>query len=274
MPLFLLGISRREDITGLPRHWPNEQPTTVPFLPEGTIAEPYSSQIQWVEYGQLAAATVRSVLGAFKPLEHAALLAAIHTHISILPVRYGTVLPDEEAIRHFLTNRCENLLRDLVRVEGAVEVGLRIDLAEPGKQGAGSSEQGVCNADSPTRHPRAGTRSTPPAPNSQLPASPGQYLALRRQRYESKDRLDRQAQLATEDFVQAMRGLYCEWRTLTSTVPAVVRLAFLVRRESWKTFRQRLEEKIRESVSPRETEQVSRRSTLLGPWPPYSFVSD
>jgi hypothetical protein len=195
-----------------------------------------------VVHGQLAAAAVWPLSATFEPLEQAALLAAIHTHISILPMRYGTVLPDEEAVRHFLSNRCDNLLRDLVRVAGAGEVGLRIDLTEPVPRPYSPKEQ-----------------------DEHLPvSSPCQYLALRRQRYEFRDRLDRQVQLVTEDFVQAMHGLYGDWRTLTSTVPTVVRLAFLVQRKLWTVFRQRLETKI--------LEQASRRCTLLGPWPPYSFV--
>ncbi len=242
MPLHLLGISLGEDIASLPIDWARGQSTFVRYRPEGMISGPCRSGIQWVTDGPLAAATVRPLAATFEPLGHAAWLAAIHAHISILPVRHGSVLPDEQAIRDFLSKRRDNLLRDLFRVEGTGEVGLRIELAE--------SVRAPYSRNEDDKHP---------------PASlPGQYLALRRQRYESKDRLDRQAQLATEDFVQAMHGLYCDWRTLTSRIPAIVRLAFLVQRDLWKAFRERLE-----VLTP---ERASRRCTLLGPWPPYSFV--
>jgi hypothetical protein len=242
MPLHLLGIARSGDIASLPIDWPDGHLPIVWCRPVETISGPCCSGIQWVVDGPLAAATVRPLPETFEPLEQAAWLAAIHAHIGILPVRYGTVLPDEEAIRDFLSKRRNNLLRDLVRVEGAGEVGLRIDLAESVRAPYSQNEN--------DKHP---------------PTSlPGQYLALRRKRYETKDRLDRQAQLASEDFVQALHGLYRDWRTLTSTVPTIVRLAFLVQRDFWKAFRQRLETKI--------PEQISRRCTLLGPWPPYSFT--
>jgi len=241
MPLHLLGISLSDDISSLPIDWACGQPTMVPYRPAGTISGPCCNGIQWVADGPLAAAMVRPLRVAFEPLEQAAWLAAIHAHIGILPVRYGTMLPDEEAIRDFLSKRRDDLLHDLVRMEGAGEVGLRIDLAETVTAPYSQNEE--------DKHP----------PTS-LPA---QYLALRRKRYESKDRLDCQAQLATEDFVQVLHGLYRDWRTLTSTVPTIVRLAFLVQRDFWTAFRQRLETKI--------PDQISRRFTLLGPWPPYSF---
>ena len=233
MPLHLLGICRQEDIATLPADWPVKQPQANTFN---------RCALAWLADGPLAAATVQTLPATSGPLEQAAWLAAIHSHISILPVRYGTVLADEEAVGHFLGNRCEDLLRDLVRVEGTGEIGLRVDLADP---------------------------ATPPPSRNQdvkdLPAiSPGQYLALRRQRYEWKDRLDRRARLAAENFVQAVHGLYREWRALTSTMPAIVRLAFLVPRDLWGAFRERLE-----ATMP---EQASRQCTLLGPWPPYSFV--
>ena len=194
-------------------------------------------------HGPLTAATLRPLPATpIGPLEHARLLAAVHTHINILPVRYGSVLPNEEAVRHFLSNRRENLLRDLVRLQGTSEIGLRIELADP-----------------------LTTRCSQNEHDNFLPTTPsGQYLASRRQRYAWKDRLDRQTKLVTEDYLRAMRGLYSEWQTLTSTVPTIVRLAFLVQRDLGDAFRQRLETTI--------PTQTSRRCTLLGPWPPYSFV--
>ena len=248
MPLHLLGLCRHADIATLPIDWPDEQPASVRRGPEETIVAPCCRAMRWVADGPLAAATVRPpTMGtwcpaAFGPLEHAACLAAVHAHISILPVRYGTVLPDEGAVRQFLRNRRDNLLRDLVRVEGTGEIGLRVDLADTATPSPSRSENG-----------------------KPLPAiSPGEYLALRRQRYAWQDRLERQARLAVENFVQAMHGFYREWRSPSSTVPTIVRLAFLVPRDIWGAFRERL--------AAAAAEQAFRQHTLLGPWPPYSFV--
>jgi hypothetical protein len=219
MPLYVLGVSRSGDVAG------NQE-----------------SEVRWVVAGPLAAATVEPQGESFGPLDQARLLAAIHGQTAIRPLRYGTVLPQERAVRDFLSHRGTSLLRDLLCIEGTGEIGLRVELLGPA-----------------VPFSPAGTD------DNRLPAmSPRQYLVLRRQRYEWKDQLDRQAQRVTENFVQAVQGLYRQWRVLTSTVPTTVRLAFLVQRNHWEAFRNRLE--------TIESNQACQRYTLLGPWPPYSFV--
>jgi hypothetical protein len=44
---------------------------------------------------------------------------------AILPAEFGSVLPDEDAVRALLRTRRRNLLGRLGRVRGAVEIGLR-----------------------------------------------------------------------------------------------------------------------------------------------------
>jgi gas vesicle protein GvpL/GvpF len=44
---------------------------------------------------------------------------------AILPAQFGSVLPDEDAVRALLRGRRRDLLGRLVRVRGAVEIGLR-----------------------------------------------------------------------------------------------------------------------------------------------------
>jgi hypothetical protein len=228
MPLHLLGVSRGVDVAGLSHPWGGGQ----------------KSEVRWVVEGPLAAAAVEPGDESFGPLEQARLLAAIHRQIAIRPLRYGTVLPQETAVRDFLSRRGASLLRDLLRIEGTGEIGVRVELLGP----AGASSSCLRETD-----------------DNRLPAmSPRQYLALRRQCYEWKDQLDGQAQRVTENFVQAVQGLYRQWRVLTSTVPTTVRLAFLVQREHWEAFCHRLE-----TIPP---SQACQRYTIVGPWPPYSFV--
>ncbi len=219
MPLHVLGVSRSRDVAG------NQE-----------------SDVRWVVEGPLAAATIEFPSESFGPLEQARRLAAIHGRIAIRPLRYGTVLPQEQAVRDFLSHRGTGLLRDLLRIEGTGEIGLRVEILAPAVP---SCQAGIDD-------------------NRLAPMSPRQYLALRRQRYEWKDQLDCQTQRVTENFVQAVQGLYRQWRVLASTVPTTVRLAFLVQRNHWEAFRKRLE-----TIEPN---QVCQRYTLLGPWPPYSFV--
>ena len=238
MPLHLLAICRRGAVAKLPADWSDG---VAGQRPSETVTGPRGNAIRWVTNGPLAAATLPHLPAASSPLEHAAWLAAIHAEISILPMRYGSVLPDAEAVRHFLGSHRDSLLHKLVGLEGTGEIGLRVALAGPA---------------APSR-PQNETNCLPPS-------SPIQYLASRRQHYEQADQLDRQAQLTSKDFVQAVHGLYREWRTLTSTIPGIVRLAFLVPRDLCGAFQDRLKATL--------PEQAARRYTLLGPWPPYSFV--
>ena len=191
--------------------------------------------------GPLAAATIGPSSRWFGPFEHARLLAAIHARQTVLPARYGMELPDEEAVRAFLSNRSENLLSDLDRVEGANEIGLRIELD--------------CN---PVTKPPASSDS------AGSDVSPARYLALRLARYQRQDRASAQAQLAVANLLRALEGLYRSWRQLLPEAFGTVRLAFLVDRQRSEAFVNRLESW--------KSDQPARRCTVLGPWPPYSFV--
>jgi hypothetical protein len=54
---------------------------------------------------------------------------------AILPAQFGSVLPDEDAVRGFLRGRRRDLVSRLARVRGAVEIGLRASW----RDGAGAS---------------------------------------------------------------------------------------------------------------------------------------
>jgi hypothetical protein len=219
MPLHLLGISRRGDLTEADCH-----------------------QIRWVVHGALTAATVWPLTASFGPLQHGHVLAAIHRRIGILPVRHGTVLPNEEAVQEFLGSRCQDLLRDLDRLEGTAEIGLRIELPHSPLPAEPFAPVGPCRAD----------------------VSPVAYMAARRARYQQRDRLGTQADLAADTCIQSLGGLSRDWRRLSPTAPGIVRLAFLVERNRTEAFAQRVE--------ILRTKNIGGRYALVGPWPPYSFV--
>lgn len=242
MPLHLLGISRSEDTASLPRHCPDGQAAVVRHPPRETIAEPGGSEMRWVVEGPLTAATLWPLPAPFGPLEHARLLAAIHEHMTILPVRYGALLPDDEAVQHFLSNRRENLLDDLDRLHGTAEIGLRIELPHSPLPAEPLAASGSCHSD----------------------ISPVRYLTARRARYQWHDQLDTQAQLAVATCVRALSGLYRSWQRLSPEPLGIVRLAFLVERK--------LSEAFAERVEMFRTMKIGRRCRLVGPWPPYSFV--
>jgi hypothetical protein len=195
--------------------------------------------VRWIVAEGLAAAVVGPQPSPPQPAEHARSLAAVHRRIDILPMQFGATVTDEATVRILLHARREELASSLDRVEGASEMGLRITL--PRLQG-------------PHFGPCDGTRAL----------SPGDYLASRRTHYALHDGLRRQAESAVAGYVEAMGGLFRDWRQLLPAPVGVVRLAFLVDRGRLAAFGDSLESHRR----ARPTEPC----TAFGPWPPYSFV--
>ena len=110
-PLHLLGVSASGDIA----NWAG--------LPEED-----AGQLSWITRGPLAAAATASLPPSTGPLQHARLLLAIHRRACVLPVRYGTVVPDATAVEQFLGRHEEELLRQLARLRGTTEMGVRLTL--------------------------------------------------------------------------------------------------------------------------------------------------
>lgn len=193
--------------------------------------------VRWVFADELACAAIDASETPANPMEHVLALDAIHRWITVLPIRFGTSMTDEECVCRLLQEQRQELLECLDRVEGAYEIGLRITPS-------------ICQL-----------------AEAELPArvsSPADYLAGRRAFYQREDRLSGQADRTTDRYVRGLEGLYRQWRCLTSSLPGVIRLAFLIERDDVGLFRERL-----------KTLADARRGELcelLGPWPPYSFV--
>jgi hypothetical protein len=213
MPLYLLGISRSGDVPRLP------------------------GSVRWITAGDLAAAVLGPQPSPPEPAEHARTLAAIHRHISVLPMRFGAAAADEAAVRALLEKRRGRLASTLDRLEGTCEMGLRIWLPH---------------------------RPAPQAEPVATAISPFEYLALRRAQYAWADELGCQAESAVSRYVALAGDLCRDWCRLICQSPGLVRLALLVDHQQVDALRKRLET----APKPRQVE----RCVLLGPWPPYSFV--
>ena len=72
----------------------------------------------WVAQEDVAAAVMPSSHSPLAPLDHARLLETIHCRMDILPVRYGVEMPDKRAVRDLLRERRSELLASLRRLEG------------------------------------------------------------------------------------------------------------------------------------------------------------
>jgi hypothetical protein len=219
VPLYPLGISRRQDLQ------------RVPAIAAG------STDVRWSMSGDLACAYVDQPRNAVEPAHHAAAVEAIHCHICVLPVRFGTNLNDEAELRFMLGDRGPEMLDQLGSLDGCCEMGLRIGFSE------------------------APAASIPPEPTS---ASPSQYLELRRIRYRQADDRAERERAVVQQFVKQVDGCYRQWRKLPSSPARAVRLAFLVARDGLSAFQRRFEGAC--------ATYKEGPCSILGPWPPYSFV--
>lgn len=152
-----------------------------------------------------------------------------------LPARFGTVFPGEEALLATLRERLDALAEALRRVEGAVEMGVRVgwNEREPGRVEAAG------------RGGRA-------------------YLEARRQEFEARDRLQERAEALLDEVEGALPEPLASVRRVLPEPGVAGSLAHLVHKEGVRFFRVAVEE-ARTSVPGAELR-------LSGPWAPYSFV--
>ena len=166
---------------------------------------------------------------------------AFHHAGTVLPLRYGCVLNTQEQVVQLLRDRGAEFLAALCRLDGCVEMGLRVLLPPTDVRPAPS---GAC-----------------------CPGSPGpgrDYLALRGAYYAARDGADRQAADIAALARAAFEGLFREVSLEPPGAgrPGIVSLCFLVRREDLAAFH---------AAFARFQAQCPQKALLTGPWPPYNF---
>lgn len=167
-------------------------------------------------------------------LRFAEVISRFHAQRTVVPLRYGCVLPSREAVLDLLAGQGARFQALLSKLDGMEEMGLRV----------------LCPA----------APASPPA----LPSAPGAgYLAAARRRQEAQGHLltAREAELA-DRFHAALRGLSAEERRQARLAAdgRMLALDFLVPRASLGLFRERIAQA---ELPP---------YLLTGPWPPYNFV--
>ena len=165
--------------------------------------------------------------------EHERIVEALMDDRDVLPVRYGTRLPDEAAAARALADNHDAYAASLERVRGAVEVAVRA-FAGDGPPASG-----------------------PASPDG--PVTGSEYLRARARR--AADEAEARA-LVHEPLAGAARA---------ATLAAVnrpgelLRAAYLIDREAVTSFSAR--------VSAIQAANPRLRVTCTGPWPPYSFAT-
>lgn len=219
-------------------------------LPEGLIG--FGGQLQTIIWGDLGA-VVSSVdasdrQDALAPppsrenlLRHEAVVEAVCECSAALPVRFGTVLADSDAVSRALARHYEMLLADLARLGDKIELGVMAlwrdaRWSEPAHHSAGSGARGTA------------------------------YLAARLAEHRQAEAARKRAEALAAELDAGLRPHVIESRRrLCPSERLALRDAYLAERER----RGALEEAFDE-VRRRHPEL---RLLLSGPWPPYSFVT-
>lgn len=191
-------------------------------------------------------------------LAYARVIEQLYQNCTILPLRWGCMLDSPAEVAKLLVRRRREFEECLRRVEGCVEMGIRIGLGhKPEASARGNSladASGLCKA----------ARGTA-------------YLLRRRQQYTQQD-----AQRQTEAAVlarlhDAFQGLFIHSTAgpIDAGHARLLSVAFLVRRAHEPPFRRAFERlQARSGSEGKEAPSLPLRAWVLtGPWPPYSFVA-
>ena len=210
----------------------------------------HGAQIQCIAHGGLVAlvSLVSELVREETPeavelVAYERVIRSQHAVADVVPMRFGSVLPDEAAVRAHLDEQRAAFLRSLARVAGCVEMGVRALISVTHSSAAPESAV------------------NPPA------RSGVDYLKARQRRYSAESQLRDHGTALEQSLLSKVAPLCREHRVelapLRVGVPTLCSVYFLVPREQVPAFRA--------ALSP-VTDGDSALTTLSGPWPPFNFV--
>ncbi len=171
-----------------------------------------------------------------------AVIEALMERRTVLPVRYGTILPSARAVTDMLRRAYAQFTGDIARIQGQVEIGVRfVPLA-------------------------VGAEDMSTAPKGPLAPSGTAYLMTKLAAVQDRER----RRAAVMETARAMHAILKRLATASrfdaeAADSERIAASFLMPRDATETFRR--------AVS--QLAKAHPRLALLctGPWPPYSFVS-
>jgi hypothetical protein len=204
-----------------------------------------------IEHGGLAAVVSPLAARVVAPtkeelLDYERVIRSRHAVADVLPMRFGSVLPDEAAVREHLDAQRTVYQRALSRIAGCVEMGVRALVSTP----------------PPSAEPAE--RAKP-----EIRSRPGiDYLKERQRRHAAELQL-RDRCTALEQALLSKVAPWCrehrsELSPPRSGAPMLCSLYFLVPRDRVSAFRA--------ALSPLPVGGHAEIS-LSGPWPPFNFMS-
>jgi len=169
---------------------------------------------------------------------HERVVERIMADRTVLPMRFGTKLPDDEALRAVLATRQQELLATLARVRGRVEVGIRAMQPLGGDPASNHSQ---------------------PAPSVPVAATGREYL-------EAKLRNGRRVEREAAALHEPLASLAVAVSRQPARAPdELLRASYLIDAPVLARFRATVE----------RLQRTHPGAAILctGPWPPYSFVT-
>ncbi|HEU4640891.1 MAG TPA: GvpL/GvpF family gas vesicle protein [Gemmatimonadaceae bacterium] len=192
--------------------------------------------------------------------EHDRVVRAALAWEAPLPARFGQDFPSEGALRRALAEREAALARALERVRGAVEMTVRVLLADP----AAEAEKGAEGA----REGPSGPPKPPAAPDDAQVAKSAagrEYLSRLRERQRREAELRHRADFLQTRIARAVAGIVLEEaRTPSRPSSRSLTISHLVARRALSDYRRAL----RSFVDG----EPGLRVLISGPWAPYSFT--
>lgn len=182
--------------------------------------------------------------GAEQVLEFAGVVEELHRRMTILPMRFGSLVHRREQAEEFLRLHERELSDALAAVEGCDEMGLRLLIRDLEPSAA------KVMAEAP----------------AEVTAPEGiAYLESRRRYYEQQRRMERACQDWADRIEAALTGLFLEVRQEHAPAPngQLLSLSFLVERSRVDAFL--------EGCRALRA-HTSAEAICTGPWPPYSFA--
>jgi hypothetical protein len=173
-------------------------------------------------------------------LAHHDVVARLRQGSQALPVQFGTVFSSVSAVQESLEERSEALADTMSRLAGTSEFG--ISVLWDSKQAAPNSEL------------------------NEAPVSGVEYMRQRLGEYQRQNDLRAKAEQVSEAIERSLGPYSRDWRlSVLPTDNMPVRGSFLVAEREMDTFRREFTQLC--------ADLSDLRFSLVGPWPPYSFVS-
>jgi hypothetical protein len=169
--------------------------------------------------------------------QHDAVVRAVFQRHPVLPLRFGTVLGDEDAVMRLLRDRHDEALAWLDRVDGCTEWGVRARLTE-----------------------------TPPAKDTPLDGISGtEYLAMRQKRLTGIESVRKRATTAARNLHDALLPYVTDSASRGNANDLLLDTAYLVPAPQEMAFHAEIDRLTSDLT------EVTIQTT--GPWPPYSFTN-